>query len=57
MTNVTDSNASSSLSQTQIRGGDIFPRPLREWILKISRRVNSSNEKALPSSQEKKPFS
>ena len=57
MTNVTDSNASSSLSPTQIRGGDIFPRPLREWILKISRRVNSSNEKALPSSQEKKPFS
>lgn len=46
MTDANNSNASTPQSQIQTIGGDIFPRPLREWILKVSRRISTSKEKA-----------
>lgn len=55
MTNANNSNAASSQSQIQTIGGDIFPRPLREWILKISRRINGSNGEKSHFPQEMKP--
>ena len=57
MTDENNSNASSPQSQIQTIGGDIFPRPLRDWILKISRRMSTSKEKTLLSSQEKEALS
>ncbi len=57
MTSKNNSNSPSPQSQIQTIGGDIFPRPLREWILKISRRISTSKEETQLSSQEKEAFS
>lgn len=56
MTNRSNSNAPNLLSQVQPAREDVFPRPLREWILQISRRVNSSKEKKSLSDQEDESF-
>ena len=56
MTNHPNFNAPNLLSQVQPARKDVFPRPLREWILQISRRVNSSKEKRPLSEQEDESF-